>query len=191
LPSVVAPPSIQCTRWWPWHNEADRSHPGHWQWPSRACNARRSPPDMTRLVRPTSIATESWLRRTRVTLQSQAMRCTATEEMGSESSISPAAAPTRPFSVSIVAVTWMFAGLPPVASSTSASAFRWGSRRSSWAPDFCASRSRALRTAAPPTGSRTPLISRCPSSPVASDRWWLMSASVCSWLYFFGSTECR
>ena len=31
---------------------------------------------MTRLLRPTSMTMESWLRSTRVTLQSQAIRCT-------------------------------------------------------------------------------------------------------------------
>ena len=72
------------------------------------------------LARPTSMTSDSWLSRTRVTLQSQAMRWTATEEMGSENSIS--AAPARPFKVSIVAVTWMLAGLPAEASSTRASA---------------------------------------------------------------------
>ena len=39
---------------------------------------------MTRFERPTSMATDSWLSRTRVTLQSHAMRCTEVEEMGSE-----------------------------------------------------------------------------------------------------------
>ncbi len=65
---------------------------------------------------------ESWLSRTRVTLQSQAMRWIVLDEMGSENSISPAAAPARPFRVSIVAVTCRLGGLPPEASSTRASA---------------------------------------------------------------------
>ena len=50
------------------------------------------------------------------------MRWTEVEEMGSENSISAAAAPARAFNVSMVAVTWMLAGLPPLASSTRASA---------------------------------------------------------------------
>ena len=78
--------------------------------------------EITRLLRPTSIVTDSRFNRTRVTLQSQAIRCTEVEEMGREISISPAAAPARPFSVSMVAVTWRLAGLPAEASSTSASA---------------------------------------------------------------------
>ena len=68
------------------------------------------------------MVTDSWLSRTRVTLQSQAMRWIEVEEIGSENSISPAAAPARPFSVSIVAVTWMLAVLPPATRSTKASA---------------------------------------------------------------------
>ena len=51
------------------------------------------------------MVTDSWLSRTRVTLQSQAIRCTAAEEIGSENSISAAAAPANPFKVSTVAVT--------------------------------------------------------------------------------------
>ena len=74
------------------------------------------------LARPTSMTSDSWLSRTRVTLQSQAMRWTATEEMGRENSISAAPAPARPFKVSMVAVTWTLAGLPAEASSTRASA---------------------------------------------------------------------
>ena len=60
---------------------------------------------MTRLERPRSITTDSWLSRTRVTLQSQAMRSMVDDESGSENSISPPAAPTNPFNVSTVAVT--------------------------------------------------------------------------------------
>ena len=77
---------------------------------------------MTRFERPTSTGMESWLSRTRVTLQSQAIRRTEVDEIGSENSISAAAAPARPFRVSMVAVTWRLAGLPAEASSTRASA---------------------------------------------------------------------
>ena len=58
-----------------------------------------------RLERPMSTTTDSWLRRTRVTLQSHAMRWSEADEMGSENSISAPAAPARPFNVSMVAVT--------------------------------------------------------------------------------------
>jgi len=59
------------------------------------------------------MTTDSWLSNTRVTLQSHAMRSMVVEESGSENSISPAAAPARPFNVSTVAVTCRLAGLPP------------------------------------------------------------------------------
>ena len=45
-----------------------------------------SPPEITRFERPTSMVTDSWLSRTRVTLQSQAIRWTELEEMGKENS---------------------------------------------------------------------------------------------------------
>ena len=64
-----------------------------------------------------------------MTLQSQAMRWTLAEEIGSENSISPADAPANPFNVSSVAVTCTFTGLPAVIASTTASALRWGRRR--------------------------------------------------------------
>src|SRR5438309_10982423 len=51
--------------------------------------------------------------------------------------------------------------------------------------------SRAVRTAAPPTGSRTPLIRRWPDSAVLRERWWLNCCSFCSSAYFLASTECR
>ncbi len=49
-------------------------------------------------------------------------RPTSMTSVGRENSISAAEAPARPFKVSIVAVTWMLAGLPAEASSTRASA---------------------------------------------------------------------
>src|SRR5205807_8929887 len=54
-----------------------------------------------------------------------------------------------------------------------------------------ASGSSAVRTAAPPTGSRTPLISRWPDSAVLRERWWLNCCSFCSSAYFLESIECR
>src|SRR5207245_5619061 len=124
LDSSVFPPLIQCTRWCPSHREAGLSQSAHWQWPSRAFSARRAGPEMTRLERPTSTTTDSWSSRTRITLQSHAMRCTAVDETGSENSISPPVAPAKPFTVSTDAVICRLAGLPPWASSTSASALR-------------------------------------------------------------------
>ena len=55
------------------------------------------------------MVTDSWLSRTRVTVQSQARRWIEVEEIGRENSISPAAAPAKPFRVSMLAVTWRLA----------------------------------------------------------------------------------
>ena len=66
-----------------------------------------------------------------MTLQSQAIRWIELEETGSENSISPAAAPAKPFKVSMVAVTWRLAGWPPERRSTNASAMRCSRFRSS------------------------------------------------------------
>ncbi len=79
--------------------------PGHRQYLSRTAKAWRNAPSTTRLERPTSITSDSSLSRTRVTLQSHAIRRTESFDSGTENSISPAADPTSPLSVSRVAVT--------------------------------------------------------------------------------------
>ncbi len=73
-----------------------------------ARSALRCGPEITRRARPTSMTVESEPSRMRVMVESQASLSTAFEEMGSENSISAAAAPQRPRRVSSEVVTWTF-----------------------------------------------------------------------------------
>src|SRR6202163_3302123 len=164
--------------WCPVVQLAGRSQAGQVQPRSRTLSALRAGPEIVRLARPTSITIDCESSTMRVTEASQASRSTVLAERGcGENSMSAPGAPGSPSMVSSGTVTcrWVrcvaCCGIAPMsiacmASSTAASASRFSRLRSSCAPDLRASGSQAVRRAAPPSGSKTPLMSTAPSSQV-------------------------
>lgn len=58
LDSLVCPPWLKCTTWWPSHQAAGRSQPGWRQWPSRATRAAHRLLEMVRAPAPKSSTAE-------------------------------------------------------------------------------------------------------------------------------------
>jgi hypothetical protein len=99
------PPCAQWTTWWISVQRTWRRHLGHTQPRSRCSTLMRVAVAGTRRARPTSTTSESGPSRIRHTFAEQARRWTATDERGTQPSISAAGAPGAPMSVSRVVVT--------------------------------------------------------------------------------------